>query len=489
MYYGRPPFSSSRTATLRKREVSATTPCIKGAEEHARFDRQSETKPAAATPYHYLPNERQGQKTSVSVAITRDGGDTGFQGSGSMATGNGVNSGSDNSEAQQSNNEGEQLPGPTTCNDTNGTSGVTLGSPDNLLADKANPLIDEANETEQSSKPSRTDEQLPEPTACEEGEVADFMSPDDLLALTSIPSDQKPHEGREREPLADPPSKQPSAFEAERHFLAPDQASPADIVPDSKEQEEVSCTGKVESAEEGEVMNEEKVETDEEEMVESVLEGKKQAESAGSTKAGNKDKTKEANSKTGASEAKRTSSAVLGQSKAVDAGATAQKQGTCAADVRLQVESEHEQLSTCFQESDSKKGSAKEASPPEPDEQADDDTADLSSGSGPCSMRVDATDVGEPPPVPHLQWVEDAQDLVTVKNEYAEVTIGGQLVDTLMIQMEPHDCTLPPPSHSPGTPHLPFPVQESEQGRGLPTQLALPDTGNTGRAVAFYKLY
>ena len=124
----------------------------------------------------------------MSVAITRDGGDTGFQGSGSMATGNGVNSGSGDSDSQQSNSEGEQLPGPAVCNDVNGTSGVTLGSPGDLSADEANPSADEANETEQSSKPPRTDEQLPEPTACE-----DFTSPDDLLALASLPSNKMPH--------------------------------------------------------------------------------------------------------------------------------------------------------------------------------------------------------------------------------------------------------------------------------------------------------
>ena len=57
---------------------------------------------------------------------------------------------------------------------------------------------------------------------------------------------------------------------------------------------------------------------------------RKRAESAGSTEAENEDKTTKANGKTGASETKRTSNAVPGQSKAMTVGATAQKQGTRA---------------------------------------------------------------------------------------------------------------------------------------------------------------
>ena len=477
MYCGRPPFSTSQTTTLRKHKVSTTIPCIKGAEEHARFDRHVETtKPAATTPYHYLPNEQQRQKTSVSVAITRDGGDTGFQGSGSMATGNGVNSGSGDSDSQQSNSEGEQLPGPAVCNDTTGTSGVTLGSPGDLSADEANPSTDEANETEQTSKPPRMDEQLPKPTACEEGKVAsinaDPMSPDDLLA--TVPSDKEPCTERE---LEIHPLKLPSALEAHKHFRASDQVNPADIVVDSKGEKEVICNGKVESSEKEEagLVNEVKMRADEERK-EGMLDGKTQAEDAERTGAEKKEETDRAKVKIGASQPKRANSRVPGQSHVVNAvGATAQKQqGTCTADI-FQGQS-GDKLSTVTPESDRRKDSAKDASSPKVDDQRDDCTTELPSGIGPCSRCVDVSDVGEPPPVPCWQWVEDTQDVVSVDDECAQAIVEGQPVMIVMVQMEQHDYHRPPPPHPRGAPHLP--IEESEQGRGMPAQITLPTICN-----------
>ena len=307
-----------------------------------------------------------------------------------------------------------------------------------------------------------TEEQLPKSTACKAGKGEsddDTASPDNLLTEATVRRDEKPH--AEREPLGDPLSKQPSALEAEQHFLAPDQASPAEIVPDSKGREEVSCSGKVESAEEGEteVVNEEQVETDAKKKAEHMFEGKKQAESAGSTEAGNEDKTKEANGKTDASKTKRTSSPALGQSKGVTVGATDLKQGT-RADVSLQVQSEHEQISTSSQETDSKKGGAKDTSPPVADKQPDPKA--LPSNDEPCSKHVGTTDAKKPP----IPRVEDTQDVVTVEDECAQAIVEGQQVQMVMAHMELHDYES----------DLPFPIQESEQGREKAAQLVPPHT-------------
>ena len=317
-----------------------------------------------------------------------------------------------------------------------------------------------------------TEEQLPKSTACKDGKGEsddDTTSPDNLLTEATVRPDEKPH--AERKPLGDPRNKQPSALEAEQHFLSPNQVSPAEIVADSKEQEEVSCSGKVESAEEGEteVVNEEKVDADDKKKAEHLLEGKKQAESARRTEAGDEDKTKEANGKTGASKTKRSSSAVLGQSEVMAVGATALKQGTHA-DVSLQEQSEREQISTSSQETDSKKGGAKDTSPPVVDEQPD--TKTLPSNDDPCCKSVGTTDKKEPP-VPRGQGVEDTQDVVTVDDECAQATVEGQPVMMVMVHMEPHDYHRPPPPHPRGEP---FPIQESEQGREKAAQLVLPHT-------------
>ena len=322
-----------------------------------------------------------------------------------------------------------------------------------------------------------TEEQLPKSTACKAGKGTsddDTASPDNLLTESTVRPDEKPH--AERKPLGDPRNKQPSALEAEQHFLSPNQVSPADIVAYSKEQEEVSCSVKVKSAEKGqtEVVNEEKVDADDKKKVEHLLEGKKQAESAGSTEAEDEDKTKEANGKTGASKTKRSSSAVLGQSEAMAVGATALKQGTHA-DVSLQEQSEREQISTSSQETDSKKGGAKDTSPPVVDEQPN--TKTLPSNDDPCCKSVGTTDKKEPP-VPRGQGVEDTQDVVTVDDECAQATVEGQPVMMVMVHMEPHDYHRLPPPHPRGEPHLrlPFPIQESEQGREKAAQLVPPHT-------------
>ena len=382
---------------------------------------------------------------------------------------------------------------------------------DNPPGDQVDPPGDQVDPPDDETDPTTdtdTEEQLLKSTACKDGKGTsddDTASPDNLLTEATVRPDEKPH--TEREPLTDPLSKQPSAFEAERHFLAPDQASPADIGPDSQEQEEVSCSGKVESTE---VVNEEQVETNGKKKAKHMFDGKKQAESAGSAETGNEDKTKEANSKTGASEPKRTSNAVLGQSKAVAVGATALKQGTCEG--RL----EREQLSASSQETDSKKGGAKvestedgetevvngstetgnedktkeansrtdaskkggakEASPPVADEQPDPKTRP--SKDNPCCKSVGTTDAKEPT-VSHGQGVEDTQDVVAVEDECAQVTVEGQQVQMVVVHMEPNDYHRPPPPHPRGERHLravPFPIQESEQGREKPAQLALPHT-------------
>ena len=98
-------------------------PCIKGPEKNSRFEEHSETKPAAVSLYHYLPSQRQERQTSVKVAITRGGGDTGFQGSGSMATGNGDSSGSDNSDNPQSGSDNSDNPQSGSDNSGNPQSG------------------------------------------------------------------------------------------------------------------------------------------------------------------------------------------------------------------------------------------------------------------------------------------------------------------------------------------------------------------------------
>ena len=290
-----------------------------------------------------------------------------------------------------------------------------------------------------------------------------------------MPPDKEPC--AEGETLVHPgPSKHDFVSEAEKRFLASDQVSPADIAADSKGEAEVSCNGKLESAEKGmtELMNEEKMEADDEGKV--VSEGKTQTEDTETTRTADKGKTK-AEGKIGTSQTKRTSSVIPGTSNVAKAvGATAQKQqGThAAAPDQGQFECK---LSSGTPETASTKDSVKEASPPKPEEQQPDDlAADLSAaGSLPCSRRVAATNVGEPPPVSYLRWVEDAQDVFTIHNECVEVTVEGQPVQMLMARMEPHDFHQLPPHPPPrGDPHLPLPTQESEEGRRRPSQLARP---------------
>ena len=165
----------------------------------------------------------------------------------------------------------------------------------------------------------------------------------------------------------------------------------------------------------------------------------------------------------------------VGQSMNMAAGATALKQGTCAADVHLQGRLGREQLSTSSQETESKKGGAKKASPPVADEQPDPKT--LPSKDDPCGS-VGITDKKEPT-VSHEQGVEGTQDVVGVEDECAPIIVEGQQLQMVMAHMEPHDYHRPPPPHPRGERHLravPFPIQESEQGREKPAQLALPHT-------------
>ena len=417
--------------------MAADIPCIKGAEDDHRFDRCLETK-LAAIPYNYLPSERQEQKTSVKVAITRDGGDTGFQGSGSMATGNAGSSGSHNSDNQQTSSEGDQLPQSTACEGTKVTSGSDCGSPNDPLAGKADtssakadPLPDETNEPNPSSRQPGLDEQLPEPTTREDDTVrpGDTLSPYTILAEDAVPSGKEPCAEREAE--TNPPNKLNKAVEAEQHFCA-DQASPADIVADSKGQADVSCNGKVEHEEKGMA---ERVNESNDERKEGMHKGKTPAEDAEKPRAAGKDQTK-AKGKAGDSQPKRSAAVGL-SSVAKVLGATAKKQ----------------QSTSATPESDSRKDNTDVASRPEAEQPA-------------ANAMVGAAVVGEPPPVPPWQWVhvEDAQDWFTITNDCAGVIVEGQLVQTLMVHMEPHDVDLPPPSHPP--------AEESERGRGEPTQLA-----------------
>ena len=306
--------------------------------------------------------------------------------------------------------------------------------------------------------------------------VADSVPPDDLLqAEGTMPPDKEPC--AEGETLVHPgPSKHAFVSEAKKRFLASDQVSPADIAADSKGEAEVSCNGKMESAEKGmtELMNEEKMEADDEGKV--VSEGKTQAEDTETTRTADKGKTK-AEGKIGTSQTKRTSSVIPGHSNVAKAvGATAQKQQGTYTAAPVQGQFECKLLSTVTPETASMKDNVKDASPPKPEEQQPNDHAVglPVAGSLPCSRRVAATNVGEPPPVFYLRWMEDAQDVFTIHNECVEVTVEGQPVQMLMVQMEPDDFHLLPLPSPRGDPHLPLPVQEREEGRTKPSQLALP---------------
>ena len=116
---------------------------------------------------------------------------------------------------------------------------------------------------------------------------------------------------------------------------------------------------------------------------------------------------------TGASEPKRTFTTAVGESMPMAFGATAQKQGT-RANVRLQERSEREQISTSFQETDSKMGGRNDISPPVARKQPDPKRG---------------------------QVVEDTQDVVAVEDECICYKDGEQM---LMVHMEPHDYHCPP---------------------------------------------
>lgn len=171
------------------------------------------------------------------------------------------------------------------------------------------------------------------------------------------------------------------------------------------------------------------------------------------------DDTASPDGKTDASEPKRTLTTALGKSKGVTVERTAQKQGTHV-DARLQVLLEREHISTSSQETDTKKGGTKDTSPPVADKQPDPKA--LPSNDEPCSKHVGTTDEKKPP-IPH---VEDTQDVVTVEDECAQAIVEGQQVQMVMAHMEPHDYES----------DLPFPIQESEQGRDEAAQLVLPHT-------------
>ena len=294
---------------------------------------------------------------------------------------------------------------------------------------------------------------------------ADTLFPEDLLAEVTVQSDKKESRA-EREVETHPHNKQSqtSAVEARKHFSASDQPSPANC---KGQEADISCNEKVEPAE---LLNEGQTEADDE-GEEGTHEGKIQAEDAEDTRASRKDKP-EVKGNTGASQPKRGT--VLGLSSVPHVvGATAQKQhGTSPADT-FHGQTKCERLSTVTPESDSRKNNAEVASPPEAGEQA---AADLPSASIPCSTHVGANNVRELSPVLPWRWVEDAQDQCNIENHIAEIAIEDQLVQMLMVHMEPHDHDLHPPPHPPGAPHLPLPIQESEQGRRGPAQLALPDT-------------
>ena len=319
------------------------------------------------------------------------------------------------------------------------------------------------------------DEQLHESTACADGNVrpGDTLSPNTLLAEDAVPLGKEPCAEREAE--TNPPSKGNKVMEAEQHFCV-DQASPADIEVDCKEQVVVSCNGKVESEEKRmtESVNEGNTEVNVEGK-EAMHKGKTQAEEAEKRGAAGKDKPN-AKGRAGASRPKR--SAVPGLSTMPNAvGATAQKQhGTSTADT-LQGQSERELLPAVTPDSSSRKDNTEAAIPNEADERpATDDATDHLSGSAPFFTRVDTTFGRELSPVPYLQEWEDSQDLFTIKDMCIDVTVEGQLMPMLMVHMEPHDYDMHPLSHPWSVPHLLFFDQESEQGRKKPTQFALPDT-------------
>ena len=131
-----------------------------------------------------------------------------------------------------------------------------------------------------------------------------------------------------------------------------------------------------------------------------------------------------------ASKTKRTFTTALGESMPMVFGATDQKQ----ADVRFQGRSKREQISTSFQETDSKKVGTNGTSPVA-DKQPDPMT--LPSKDDPCSKRVGTRGQG----------VEDTQDVVAVEDECAQAMVEGQQLQMLMVHMEPHDYHCPPRPH------------------------------------------
>ena len=348
--------------------------------------------------------------------------------------------------------------------------------------DKVNLSAEDAEEPTPSSRQPGLDEQLPESTACADGNVmagAEALSPNTLLAENAVPSGKEPR--AEREVETDPPNKLNKAVEAQKHFSASDHPSTADNEADDKEQADASCNEKVEPTKKGmtKLVNEGKADADDKGK-EGMQKGKTEAEDAKGTRAASENRIK-TKGKTASSQPKHN--VVQGQSNVAEAfGATAKKQQSTSAADAFQRQNEPGKLSNATPESDNRKGKAGDASP-KADEQPDGDAADLPLANAPCSRRVDATDVEDPPPVAPWGWVEDAQDLVTIENNLVELSIEDQLMQMLMVHMEPHDYHLPPPPQpqnppppQPQDPPLPFPIQASEQGRREPAQLAPPGT-------------
>ena len=363
----------------------------------------------------------------------------------------------------------------TSSSEDEDSNGDPPGDGEDPPGDEVNPSAEDAEEPTPSSRQPGLDEQLPESTACADGNVrpgAEALSPDTLLAEDAVPSGKEPR--AEREVETHPLSKLNKAMEAQKHFSAFDQPSTADNEADSKEQADASCNEKVEPTKKGmtELVNEGKADADDKGK-EGMQKGKTEAEDAEGTRAASENKIK-IKDKTASSQPKHN--VVQGQSNVAEAfGATAKKQQSASAADAFQRQNERGKLSNATPESDSRKGKAEDASP-EADEQPDGDAAGLPLANAPCPRRVDATDVEDPPPVAPWGWAEDAQDLFTIENDLAELSIEDQLVQMLMVHMEPHDYHLPPPPPQPQDPPLPFPIQASEQGRREPAQLAPPGT-------------
>lgn len=157
-----PAFSNRTTTAPRKRKTKETL-CITGVEQpYGLKQHLQETRPVVATIKRYIPIEQ----SSAKVAVSRGGGDSGFQTRSSTTTGNGDNPESDNGDVSDppSIDEGEHLPEPTACQG-NGKVESEDGHdslPNEVILDQGTPPCDSGPEC-----PER--EALPQPGEGETG--------------------------------------------------------------------------------------------------------------------------------------------------------------------------------------------------------------------------------------------------------------------------------------------------------------------------------